>query len=74
MPLPSDPVILNFDTGGAGVQPAVRIGAPTVPGSANGDDADLLFLFVARSALRRMGGSDPGAVRLTKRPLGPFRK
>ena len=61
VPLPSDPVILNFDTGGAGVQPAVRIGAPTVPGSGSGDDADLLFLFVATSALHRMGGSNPTA-------------
>jgi AraC family transcriptional activator of pyochelin receptor len=61
VPLPSDPVILIFDTGGAGVQPAVRIGAPTIPGCGNGDDADLLFLFVARGALHRMGGGDPGA-------------
>jgi AraC family transcriptional activator of pyochelin receptor len=60
VPLPSDPVILQFDTGGAGVQPAVRIGAPTIPGSAC-DDADLIFLFVARDALHRLGGTNPGA-------------
>ena len=55
VPLPPDPVILEYDFGGAGVQPAVRIGA--VEGM--GDDADLLFLFVARDALHRMGGTNP---------------
>lgn len=55
VPLPSDPVILQFDTGGAGVQPAVRIGAV----ESSSDDADLLFLFVARDALHRIGGSNP---------------
>ena len=59
VPLPSDPVILHFDTGGAGVQPAVRIGAPIVQGVS--DAADLIFLFVARQALHRLGGSNPGA-------------
>src|SRR5690349_10154960 len=57
VPLPPDPVILHFDFGGAGVQPAVRIGA--VEGAS--DDADMLFLFVQRSALHRMGGNNPGA-------------
>ena len=57
VPLPPDPVILHYDFGGAGVQPAVRIGA--VEGA--GDGADLLFLFVARSALHRLGGENPGA-------------
>jgi AraC family transcriptional activator of pyochelin receptor len=57
VPLPPDPVILHYDFGGAGVQPAVRIGA--VEGTS--DDADLLFLFVARSALHRLGGETPGA-------------
>ncbi|HTU09952.1 MAG TPA: AraC family transcriptional regulator [Allosphingosinicella sp.] len=61
VPLPPDPIILHYDFGGAGVQPAVRIGASTIPGSTEGDDADLLFLFVARSALHRLGGEDPGA-------------
>jgi len=57
VPLPSDPVILHFDTGGAGAQPAVRIGA--IEGAA--DDAELIFLFVGRDALHRLGGSDPCA-------------
>lgn len=56
VPLPSDPVILQYDFGGAGVLPAVRIGA--VGGTSDG--ADMLFLFVARDALHRMGGDNPG--------------
>lgn len=54
MPMPHDPVILQFDFGGPGGQPAVRIGALGA-----GDDADLLFLFVARAAWLRLGGSGP---------------
>ena len=55
VPLPPDPVILQYDFGGAGVQPAVRIGAV----ESASDDADLLFLFVQRDALHRIGGGNP---------------
>ena len=58
VPLPSDPVILQYDFGGAGVQPAVRIGA--VEGTS--DDADLLFLFVARA------GAASASAAATRRP------
>lgn len=54
MPMPADPVIFQFDFGGPGGQPAVRIGA-----LGTGDDADLLFLFVARAALLRLHGCGP---------------
>lgn len=57
VPLPPDPVILQYDFGGAGAQPAVRIGA--VAGISA--DADLLLLFVARAALLRLGGANPDA-------------
>lgn len=56
VPMPRDPIIFQFDFGGAGAQPAVRIGASEGQG---GDDADLLFLFVARAALLRVGGRNP---------------
>ncbi|HYI39249.1 MAG TPA: AraC family transcriptional regulator [Allosphingosinicella sp.] len=50
-PLPADPVVLSFDLGVAGTQPAVRIGESV--------DSDRLFLVVARAALLRLGGRDP---------------
>jgi len=56
VPLPPDPVILQYEFGGAGVQPAFRFGAV----ESASDDADLLFLFVQRSALHRIGGGSPG--------------
>lgn len=54
MPMPSDPIVLQFDCGGLAGQPAVRIGA-----SGASDDADLMFLFVARAAWLRLGGRAP---------------
>ena len=51
-PLPADPVILAFDLGAAGTQPAVRIG--------EAGDEDQLLLVVARAALLRLGGREPG--------------
>ncbi|HST37452.1 MAG TPA: AraC family transcriptional regulator [Allosphingosinicella sp.] len=56
VPMPHDPIIFQFDFGRAGAQPAVRIGASE---GFDGDDADLLFLFVARDALLRVGGRNP---------------
>lgn len=50
-PLPPAPVLLSFELGGAGAQPAVRIG-----GDGAGGDSDRLFLVVAHSALLRLGG------------------
>lgn len=54
-PLPLDPVVLSFDLGAAGAPPSVRIGLRAVAG-----DADRLFLVVARAALIRLGGREPG--------------
>jgi AraC family transcriptional activator of pyochelin receptor len=56
-PLPTDPMIFCFDFGAAGAQPSVRIGASV----GDDDDTDLLFLFVARAALLRVGGRNPDA-------------
>lgn len=54
LPLPPDPVIIQFAFGSASAPPAVRIGA-----SGASDDADLIHLFVARAALLRLSGRNP---------------
>lgn len=56
VPLPADPVALQFEFGGGGGQAAVRVGVALGVGDA---DADSLLLFVARAALLRLGGRNP---------------
>jgi AraC family transcriptional activator of pyochelin receptor len=55
-PHPHEPLVLSFELGGEGAQPAVRIGADVDPE----DEGDRLFLVVARAALLRLGGHEPG--------------
>ena len=58
VPLPADPVIFDFQLGGAGAEAAVRIG---VTADQADHAAERLQLFLARDALLRLGGRNPEA-------------